>query len=370
MDVNNDVPNNEQQNEMPDPTAFLSGLQGNQEPAPTNLPEKIGEFEREKYFGAMNELTEGKVANYEQFQEVLSYKDKFSELREKYSTLEAQSKVSPYASDLSKSVNSMFKDGATIKEVHQFIGMQEMDVAGMPDADAIKLAKKLSLKGNSLSDADLNDWYHNEYENVEEGEELTGSQKINRQEAAQAAKELLGKMKVDSGEPASVRAQRTQRATFESKNNWWGDIMNNSFGKQEKMSFSVPTGKDKDGNEQNFSFDFPVPENIRQEVVRQAANYAASNGMDGTQENYAQMVKFCESMVFAQHGREILAAAVRDSKSKTTEQVNQRHHNVKPFGSQHQNQNRQESIDEDPSLAKKIAESLKSMGPFGNNMKF
>lgn len=314
-----------------DPNEFVTGINGSggasQEPV---VPEKIGDLESSKYFEATSTLTEGKIKDFKTLQETLSIRDKFGELNTKYQELEAKSKISPYASDLVKELNEMQGKGATLEQMEFFLGLQKIDLATIDDAKAIKLAKKLSLSG--LSDEDVQQWYEDTYGVASEGETLSGAQKVKIGEDAKAARENLAQVKKDAGQPPAVLQQKQAQERFQKAYNWWGNVMEKTFGQKEKHSTEVSLGKDKDGNESVLKYDFPIPAETRKIIAAEVAKNAAKNGWLNNQEGYAQAQELAEVMLWAKHGKEMLVNAVRHAKSNVTQQVLQEQYNVKPLG--------------------------------------
>lgn len=314
--------------DLGDPDKFVQGMNGSVEATqqPT-IPEKIGEFETEKYFGAMNALTEGKVKNYNDFQEVLSVKDRYSQLEKQYHELDAKSKISPYASDLVKELNEMQSKGATVEQMEFFLGLQKIDLANIQDANAIKLAKKLTLNG--LTDEQVQQWYEDTYG---DGETLTGSQQVKILEDAKAARETLAKVKKDAGQPPAVLQQKQAQEQFQKRFNFWDNVMQKTFGQKEKHSIEVSLGKDAQGQESSLKYDFPIPAETRKEIALEVAKNAAKNGYGNNEDGYKAAQNLAEVMLWAKHGKDIVANAVRHAKSNVTQAVLQEQHNVRNLG--------------------------------------
>lgn len=314
--------------DLGDPDKFVQGMNGSVEATqqPT-IPEKIGEFETPKYFEAMNALTGGKVKNYNDFQEVLSVKDKYSDLDKRYQELDAKSKISPYASDLVKELNEMQSKGATVEQMEFFLGLQKIDLATIQDANAIKLAKKLTLGG--LTDEQVQEWYQDTYG---DGETLTGSQQVKILEDAKAARETLAQVKKDAGQPPAVLQQKQAQEQFQKRFDFWGNVMQKTFGQKEKLSIESSLGKDAQGQESLLKYDFPVPAETRKEVALAVAKHAAANKWGNNEEGYKAAQNLAESMVASRHWKEIVANAVRHAKSNVTQAVLQDQHNVRNLG--------------------------------------
>jgi len=347
-----------EQNDLGNADDFVNSINGDAETAPTvDAPEKIGEFESESYFNAMSGLTEGKVSSYEQFQESLTYRSKHDELQSKYNELEAKSQMNPFANDLSKEINRLFKDNATESEVLSFIKLQQMNTTEMSEEDAIKLHQKMSM-GGALSEEDIQDWYNETYGS--DDDELTGMQKVKKFEAAKAAKEGLGKMKVDSGEPDSVKKNRQIQAKYESDSKWWGNVVNKTITNKEKYNVSVPVGKDGD-KDITLDFDFPVPQEVRDVMQIEATKYAAYNQLRNNDADYSKVQEFCNRVMWANCGAAIVEAAVRNAKSTTTEEVTKSHHNVKTLG---QGDNSKPLTSAEKTKAQERRAHFRKAGPF------
>lgn len=314
--------------DLGDPNDFINGMNGNNGEAPNApvVPEKIGEFETTKYFSAMANLTEGQVDNYEKFKEIVGLKPKYQELEKKYQELEAKSSISPYANDLSKGIDEMLRKGATMDEVNFFVQMQKIDTSAISDGESLRLAKKLSLPG--VTDAQVDEWYKDTY--GEDGDELTGSQIIRIKEDAKAARDILAKTKVEAGQPPEVLKQKQVQAQFEQRHSFWANVAEKAVVK-EKMGFEVPLGKDKDGNESVIKYDFPIPDASRKEISAQLANWAARSGLGKSKEDFQKTQEMYERFVFAAHGKEIVANAVRHAKAAITQTLKQQEHNIDPL---------------------------------------
>ena len=334
---------------------FISSIQGDVETTPEiETPEKIGEFETESYFKAMEEISDGSVSNMQQFKEHLEYKNKYSELQQKFDDMQAKQKISPYANDLSKEINEMYRLGATSDEIQHFLNLQKMDISSMSDTEAIKLQMKMSSQGK-LSDDDLNSWYEEAYGDPED--ELTGAQKVKAMQDAQAARDSLSKFKVDSGQPAAVLKQRQAEQAFEKANTFWGEVVSKTITNNETKNFSVEIGKDDDGQPLSLTYDFPIPKEGRDIIAHETAKWAARNGLRGNEADYQQVKQFSDKLLWAQYGPQIMENAVRHAKSKTTEQVTQKHHNVKPLrqGAQQQNVSQKDKTAHEQFLAQVLS---------------
>ena len=215
--------------------------------------------------------------------------------------------------------------------------------------------------GGALNEAEIQNWYDETYGKPEEGEELTGSQKVKRFEAAKAAREALNKMKVDSGEPDSVRKNRQAEVQLQKSTQFWGDVVAKTIVNKEKQTFSVNVGKNEAGEEMSLAVDFTIPPEIRQLMQDQGTKFASLNRLGRTNEDHAKVAQFCQRVMWANCGPEILSAAVRNAKSNATEAVVRDQHNIKPLGesggkkvlSPAEKTNRQKAI-----------ASMKKSGPF------
>jgi len=338
---------------------FIKSINGSAETVENHeTPEKIGEFDTGDYFKAMETISDGSVSNFEQFKESLSYKSKYGELEQKYNQLDAQSKISPYTNDLSKEINELYRLGATNDEVQGFLKLQNMDVDGMNSADSIKLQMKMSADGQ-LSNEDVDSWYEDVY--GDDGDEITGAQKVKLIQDAKAAKEFLNSRKVDSGQPAVVLKQRQAEENFKRNNNFWSDVVTKTITNYETQSFPVNIGKDENGEAIELNYDFPVPKEGRDMIASETARWAAMNNLGGNEADYQKVKLFSERLLWAQYGPEIMGNAVRNAKSKATETVTQKHHNIRPLGQG----NKQEKISpQDKSKVAKKKKKIRKSGPF------
>jgi hypothetical protein len=322
--------NEQPNNDLGNASDFIKSVQSPVETTDTTpqIPEQIGEIPSDQFFSGMNSLTEGQVKDYQGFQELLGLRDKYSDLEKKNREYEAQSKINPFASDLSKEINDMLGRGADQKELVHFLKLQSMDIDSMSDRDAILAVQRMELKGK-LNDKDLEDWYDKTYGSPDEDEELTGAQKYQIVMAAQEAKQKLQGFKKDSGEPEAVRQSREREATFKSNYGFWHEVIEGTIAAKENLSLSVGIGKDKEGKDIMLDYDFPIPAEAKQVILQESAKYAASNGLGRNKESFEQIQQFADRMLWAQYGKQIAENAVRNAKSLTTEEVLKQQHNVR-----------------------------------------
>lgn len=362
--------NEQNHEELGNPQDFLNSLQGNGE-APTDqpaIPEKIGEIPTEDFLNGVSGYTEGKIKSLEDFNNVLSYQDKFSKLQQEYEQIKAQSQISPFANDFTQEINRLVKDGASQEEVVHFIQLQQMDVDAMSDKQAIIMAKKLSLKGNQMTDAKLEQWYEQTYgnpldEDDDEPKPLTAKQEMDIIEAGQSARQSLFQLKVDSGEPASVVRQRKAQQSFESSYQKWGEVISGSIGKQDVQQFTAEllgdANKDENGNQKVLGIDYKIPEQTKNFIVQQTAQYAAQNNLRFTEEDFGKVQNFAKWLMWGELGPQIYAAGIRDAYAKANQTVTKQHHNVRNI-----NDNSQAKKNVDPQVQNSMASYIKKMKPF------
>jgi hypothetical protein len=357
---------NEQNGELLNSDDFVNQVNGTGEAPDANvqMPDKIGEIPTTDFLQSVNGYTEGKIQSLDDFQQLLGYKNKHTELQQKYEQLETQSQISPFHSDFSSEINRLLKDGASQEEVVQFVKLQSMDVEAMEDKNSIILAKKLALNGK-LSDAQLEDWYSQTYGNPKQDDDedpvpLSGAQQVAIIEAARAAKGSLNQMKVDSGEPASVANQRKMEQQFQTNHEWWNNVVGKTIASEQSRNLSFDLGgKNEDGTPKSMDLDFPIPKDFQNLVHEQASLWAAKNGLKSTEADYAKVKDFSDRLFWGFLGPQVAEAIARNTHAKTTKTVTQAQHNINPIGEQKVQKN------VDPQAAQTLAAKIRGMKPFG-----
>lgn len=278
------------------------------------LPDRIGELALGDFEKLLAEATGGSVANYGQFKEAVTAKEKYAELEQKLNGLQQQAEQfaggPKYANELVQKIDEMFKNGLAEDNIYEFLKYQKLDVDNMNDEDALRSVLRYQFP--SFSNEEIDEMLQEEY---------NGSS-LKMKKAAIEARQKLKEIKVNLSEPENVRVQKIKQQEDDRKVRNWQHVMNAVWDAKENYSFNLKVG------EKENVLNFALPKETRQALSIEMSKIAAMNNIPPTQEGMKHLQEIAERMIMYQHGKDILTTLIRDISSKTRQEVLGAVHNV------------------------------------------
>lgn len=256
---------------------------------------------------ALGEATGGKLTSARDVFGLVQKAETLERLSKENAELMAKVNQNPYANEKAKRINEMYASGATEAEVENFLRMQRIDISKMSSMEKVRQSYKMMYP--DMNDADIDEYLKETYGDVDE-EAMSGSAKIKLRKDAEIAAEQLKKMQVNASETDSERKNKVLAQQHKAMSEGWGRVLTARFGNQKAIEIELPIGDGKSV----FKVDFEIPEATKKFALQQLQATAVQSGwkldVDTLNNQGAQML---ENLVFALHGREILAKAVANA---------------------------------------------------------
>jgi hypothetical protein len=242
------------------------------------------------------------------------------ELRSFRQQVEARSKEPEevFANPVAKSVNEMFKNGATQAEVNNFFRLQGIDVHNLTPEQAIK--ERLRLEFPDVSPSDIEDEFAARYRHDPEDEQSVKDYQRKLKFDAPAAKKALSEKILQAGEPESVRIRKEQGEKVAQLAGAWTD------GLSGMKEVKVPLSHKVD----DFEYTYELPLEVGDEVRKSLAEYSAQEGIGFSQDALQKAQATAAGMIFARDPQKFINQAVRDAVAKAMEHVTRKYENNTP----------------------------------------
>lgn len=253
------------------------------------------------------------------------------EVEQEYKTLKETPPVAPYKTEEAKYVDELAAKGISLKTIAQYI---DVDPEKLDDTTAIKLATRLKNKG--WEDKHVEADYQSKFIVDDTDPSVTETHKTlidaNRIQAAQDSKaflkEFIGKQ-FTAPVDTSAAAKQEQ---FNKAAEFWTTQAPSLVAPVSKVSgeteLTLPGGKGEVITKVPYTF--TVPENSLKEITDNAVRIAAANGIPNTEAGAKQVQAFIQQSVFAKHGSEITAAALREQQNKFVDFITAEFYNGTP----------------------------------------
>jgi len=295
--------------------------------APIVTPEKIGELNFEDFQKGLVEATGESVKSYQELQDLVKMKSDYENVLNERNRLAEESKMSPFENDFVKQINSLTKGNASMEEIQQFVNIQAMDIENLGDLEALKMQLKREL-GSAYTPEEISALIEEQIEDfgdLEDEDNHRGRAKL--KQAGALAKQELAKLKVETGEPESVKAHKLQQQAYTKQYTKWNTLNAQLLGTKETHSISYELPGGKTGN-----IDVPVEAEIMQEIVQQVSQAAAQAGLPFNKKTYDEVITpYANKLVWSAYGPQILQQALSSHINQAVDKTNQKLANVDPL---------------------------------------
>ena len=193
---------------------------GNDQPA---VPETIGGIPRDQFLGALKEVGV-EVPDVNLLKEWQSASGQVGTLQKQVQEMEARLKLDPYHSPLSRSIDTMLREGKTAADIKSFVELATLQVDQLSPVDAITRHYALSKPGytpeqiDALIERDLGF-------NPKSEEALTALQEVTLLEKKDAALAFLKQQQVSTENPEAVAAARAQQESAQRVVETWNAVI-------------------------------------------------------------------------------------------------------------------------------------------------
>jgi len=252
--------------------------------APDPVVETIGGVTREQFLGALKEVGI-EVPDVNVLKQRYEASGQVDSLRTQLQEFEAKSKISPYYSPLTESIDRMQREGKGVAEIKQFVELATLDLASLSPVEAIKRHYTLTMPGytpneiNALIADDLG------FDPAEEGE-LTDLQSATLKRRQEVANIYLKQQQVQAENPEAVASARAQQETASRIVETWKNVIPTL---KPNTSYEFTIGEEKIG------FDFQ-PSSEALDIARNAVAQAISANPLGYIPNAENAKAFQEMM--------------------------------------------------------------------------
>ena len=301
-------------------SSFNEGASGEEE---IKLEEAYAGIKTEDLDKALVEATGGHIKSAREIFGLTKVKQEYENLSKTHAELMAKANQNPFANEKAKALNELYSKGATDAEINNWWKIQNLDFESMSPLQKIKEA--LRLDHPNLSSEELDSYIETQYGASNEEDLDSAAMARIKIESREADAKLSG-AKVKSNQTEKERQYAAQNREVEALAKSWGKVIDLRFGKQSNFSYEVEIP----GSEEKFNIDFELPEGTRNQIAKQITLMAAQNRwpleMDSVNKNAKSVY---ENLVFAFHGKEILARAVADAKKVAVKDSRSAFHGMK-----------------------------------------
>lgn len=232
--------------------------------APDAAVETIGGVSREQFLGALKEVGI-EVPDVNVLKQRYEASGQVDSLRTQLQEFEAKSKISPYYSPLTESIDKMQREGKGVAEIKQFVELATLDLSSLSPVDAITRHYTLTKPGytpdqiNALIERDLG------FDPTQE-DELTSLQSATLKERQEVANTYLKAQQVQAENPEAVASARMQQETASRIVETWKGVIPTL---KPNTSYNFTIG------EEQIGFDFQ-PSSEALDIARNAVAQAIS----------------------------------------------------------------------------------------------
>ena len=244
-----------------------------------------------------------------------------------------------YANDKIKTLNELYRKGASDSEIENFWKVQKFDISKMSPLEKVRAAALLD--NPDYTEEDLNNYVTGKYGASSE-DELESMAKTTLKTDQRLAEERIKQAQVNSGETEKERTGRAQNEQYQKTHQGWSKVMSGHYGNMKTTNIEVPSVDGKS----TVQVPFDIPDNTRKMAAEQLAQMAAQQGWKFTAEEMQSKGKAVfEQLLFALHGKEIVARAVAQATANTVKEQRKSVHGMgyPPMGSGDQSQHKDNS---------------------------
>jgi hypothetical protein len=206
-----------------------------------------------------------------------------------------------YTNETVKTVDEMYKKGATHQEVQNYFRLLNVSHETMAAEHLVR--EGLKLDNPKLSETDIDELYEEEY-----GSETGAKAKARLEKDADAVRARIAEMQDQAKTPAAAKQQQAQQAQLNKIVENWGQVADAVVAKRlSEINISV-------GDE--FSFGFAVTEEMKPALKQAAIDYAVQERLSFDKDSIAKIQDHMTRVAYYMQGPEMVEAVVRDAIAK------------------------------------------------------
>lgn len=208
-----------------------------------------------------------------------------------------------YANDIAKTIDDMFRKGATTSEVNNFLRLHQLEVSNM-SAEAL-VREGLRMEYPNMSADELDELYNESY-----GESDARTKAKLSKDAADVRKRIA-ELQASSREPASERDRRAQQMKIEQATKNWSQVAETMAERQfSNIRINLPSDKGE------YTFAFPVSNDTKRALVDAGVQFAVQQGLPMNKESLPAIQDHMKRVAYYIEGDKMVEAALRDAISK------------------------------------------------------
>lgn len=208
-----------------------------------------------------------------------------------------------YANDIAKTVDEMFRKGATTSEVNNFLRLQQIDATSMSAEALVK--EGLRMEYPNMSVEELEELYNESYG------ELDAKTKAKLSKDAADVRKKIAELQATSREPASERDRRAQEQKMQMATKNWSQVTETMAERQfSDIRINLPSDKGE------YTFAFPVSPDTKKALVEAGVQFAVQQGLPMNKESLPAIQDHMQRVAYYIEGPKMVEAALRDAISK------------------------------------------------------
>lgn len=208
-----------------------------------------------------------------------------------------------YANDIAKTVDDMFRKGATTSEVNNYLRLHQLDATGM-SAEAL-VREGLRMEYPNLSPEEVEELYNESYG------EMDAKTKAKITKDAADVRKKIAELQASSREPASERDRRAQEQRMQAMTKNWSQVAETMAEKQfNEVRINLPSDKGE------YQFAYPVAAETKRALAEAAIQFAVQQGLPMNKESLPAIQDHMQRVAYYIEGPKMVEAALRDAISK------------------------------------------------------
>lgn len=208
-----------------------------------------------------------------------------------------------YANDVAKTIDEMFRKGATTSEVNNYLRLHQLDSSSMSAEDLVR--EGLRMEYPNMSAQDLEELYNESYGDMD------AKTKARMTKDAADVRKKIAELQATSREPASERDRRAQEQKMQALTKNWGQVAETMAEKQfSEVRINLPSDKGE------YQFAYPVGAETRKALVEAGMQFAVQQGLPMNKESLPAIQDHMQRVAYYIEGPKMVEAALRDAISK------------------------------------------------------